>query len=178
MSTITQDPTLEQIDGQQYKTATPYQVLAALEAGRALVTVRSHKTGKHVTILIVGRKKKPSGQGWLSRATAAGRVGYGTGADCLEVKDVLREYPEDYVGRLYTDKASLDFKAGQGADPIRVWTAEKVLAYALDGLALQSDVFLATTCTNCGKQLHDPESIERQYGPECWGQATVSQVAH
>jgi hypothetical protein len=178
MSMTLQDPTLEVIDGQKYKAATPAQVLAALEAGSALVTVRSHQTGKHVTVRITGRKKKADGSGWVSRATTAGRVGFGTGADCLEVKDVLREYPDDYVGRLYTDKPGLDFKAGKDADPIRVWTAEKVLSYALDGLALKSDVFLATKCGVCGKGLHDPESIERGIGPECFGKATDSKVAH
>lgn len=176
MQTTVQDPTLEQIDGQTYKAATPEQIKAALTAGRALITLRSHATGKHVTILVTGRKKKDGGKGWVSRATKEGRVGLENGADALQVTDILREYPEDYVGRLYTD--SMTWKAGQAADPIRVYAAEKVLAYALDGIALQSEVFLATTCTNCGKQLWDPESIEDQMGPECKGKVTASVVAH
>lgn len=175
MQTTFPDPTLTEFDGQNFKTATAEQVAAALAVGRALITVRSHQSGKHVTVLITGRKKKDGG-GWVSRATKAGRVGLGTGADALQVSDILREFPDDYVGRLYTD--SMTWKAGQSADPIRVWVAEKVLAYALDGLALASDVFLATTCTNCGKQLWDPESIEDQMGPECKGKVTDSVVAH
>jgi hypothetical protein len=165
-----------EFDGQKYATATPEQVRTALHHGRALVTLRSHATGKHVTVLFVGRKRKDDGKGWVPRTTAAGRVGLGNGADCLEVRDVLRDYPQNYVGRLYVPEA--EWKAGGDADGIRVYAAEKVLAYALDGVSLLSEVFLATQCAICGHGLHDPESIERGVGPECFGKATGSKVAH
>lgn len=162
-------------DGQEYAVATPESVRHALEHGRALVTVRSFKTGKHVTILFTGRKAKPGG-GYVSRATSEGRVGLGTGADVIEVRDTLADYPDNYVGRLYTDSA--EWRAGKAANGARVYAAEKVLAYALGQAALASDIFLATQCGRCGKQLTDPVSVERGLGPECFGVATGSKVAH
>lgn len=176
METLTAPVSTTEFDGQDYVTATPEKVRAALEHGRALVTLRSHKTQKHVTILFVGRARKADGHGWIPRNTKAGRVGLDNGADAIEVRDELREYPDNYVGRFYTNSG--EWKAGQSADGIRVWTAEMVLGYALNGQELASDVFLATQCTSCGKQLTDPESIERGKGPECWGTHTNSVVAH
>lgn len=156
--------------------ATPEKVRAALENGFAEITVRSWKTGKHVTVQIVGRKKKAGGHGWVSRTTTEGRVGWENGADVLEGRDPLKEYPENYVGRLYLDSG--EWKPGKDADPIRAWTVAQLLGYAAGRFPLNSDVFLAASCSSCGKKLTDPESIEELIGPECKGKATKSQVAH
>lgn len=144
--------------------------------GRAVVSVRSHKSGEHVTVVLVARKKKVDGKGWIARTSAAGRVGM-TDADCVEARDPDREYPDNYVGRLYTDGPT--WRAGKDADRLRAWTAEKVLSYALGGYPLdhQADVFIATTCCTCGKQLTDPVSVERGQGPECYGKTTGSKMA-
>lgn len=156
--------------------ATPERVAHALRyGGRAVVTLRSHKTGQHVTINLVGRMPKPGGKGWVSRGTKAGRVGIAEGATVIEVRDPDLEYPDDYVGRFYV--ADGEWRAGKGADAKRVWTAERVLGYALGGLVFQSEVFLATTCSFCARKLTDPVSVERGVGPECWGDATGSKVA-
>lgn len=154
--------------------ADPERVRHALEhGGRAVVTVRSWKSGKHVTIVLVARKRRPEGSGWVPRNTSAGRVGIGE-ADAIEARDPELEYPDNYVGRFYLDTG--EWRAGKDADGARVWTAERVIAYALAGQDLQSEVFLASQCSYCGKQLTDPESIERGIGPECYGKHTKSKM--
>lgn len=149
------------------------RIRKALEdGGRAVVTVRSRATGKHVTITLTARKRKPDGQGWVSRGTIEGRVG-ALAADVLEARDPQREYQENYIGRLYLDTGA--WKAGKAADGARVWTAERVIAFAFGG-SLDHDVFLATECSYCGKKLFDPQSVERGIGPECYGRHTSSRM--
>lgn len=163
------------LDEEHGVVASPARVRAALEnGGRAIVTVRSHRTGRHVCLNFVVRKRKPGGQGWVSRATRAGRVGLAEG-DAIEVRDPELEYPDNYVGRYYLDDQA--WRAGRSADGARVYSAEKVLDYALSGVLMQSEVFLATQCSYCGHGLRDPESIERGIGPECYGRHTSSRMA-
>lgn len=149
---------------------------ALMEGGRATVTARSLKTEEHVTVTLVCRKKKPGGQGWVSRGTTAGRVGF-EDADCIEARDPRRDYPDNYVGRFYKDTG--EWRTGRDVDPARAWLAEKVIAFALGGFALheRADVFLAAECCMCGHRLEDPQSIERGIGPECFGRSTSSKKA-
>lgn len=148
---------------------------ALTHGGRAVVTVRSKKSGQHVTIVLTCRAQKEGG-GYVSRATRAGRVGIDE-AYCVEVRDPDVEYPDNYVGRLYTNDRA--WRSGKDADRLRAWTAEKVIAFALGGYPLdaQADVFIATSCSYCGKRLTDPVSVERGIGPECAGRATGSRMA-
>lgn len=174
-----------QIEGKPEPEQVPEFVLATADAirealmsgGRAVVSVRSKKSGEHVTLTFACKARKSGGQGWLSRATGAGRVGF-EAADCVEVRDDALEYPDNYVGRFYTG-ANASWRAGKGADPKRAWTGEKVIAFALGGYPLdhQADVYLATRCCFCGKRLTDPVSVERGVGPECYGKHTGSKMA-
>lgn len=155
--------------------ATPERVRRALEfGGRALVTVRSAKSGHHVTVNMVARARKRGG-GFVPRNTVAGRIGIAEGATAIEVRDPGADYPDNYVGRFYLDTG--EWRAGRSADGARVWTAERVLAYALQGRALPGEVFLAAQCSSCGKTLTDPVSVERGIGPECYGRHTGSHAA-
>lgn len=144
--------------------------------GRAVVTVRSLATKKHVTVLLYARKRKDGGKGFVSRATTAGRVGMGD-ADCVEARDPDRDYPDNYVGRFYTNDG--EWRSGKEADPSRAWTAEKVMAYAVGGYPLrdQAEVYVSCECAMCGRPLTDPVSIERGIGPECYGKVTGSKAA-
>lgn len=145
--------------------------------GRAVVSVRSKQAGKHVTLVFSVRKKKPGGNGWVSRATVAGRVGILDG-DCIEVRDPDLGYPENYVGRFYLG-ANASWRPGRDADRVRSWTAEKVISFALagNGLDQQADVLIATQCSSCGRPLTHPESVERGRGPECYGRETHGRQA-
>jgi hypothetical protein len=156
--------------------APPEMVRRAFEdGGRAVATVRSKKTGQHITIVLTARKRKQGG-GYVSRGTIAGRVGI-QDADVLEARDPDLEYPDNYIGRVYLDSG--EWKPGRDADPSRAWTAQKVIAYGLGrfDLAAVADVFLASQCSYCGRPLTDPESIERGIGPECFGRHTKSRLA-
>lgn len=156
-------------------TATPEMVRAAvLDGGHATVTVKS-PSGRHVTIQLVCRAKKASGQGWVSRATQAGRVGFGDAA-CIEARDPDLEYPENYIGRFYKDTG--EWKAGRSADGARVWTAERVIGLALGSATFESaEVFLATQCCVCARPLRHPESIAELIGPECSGRRREGRAA-
>lgn len=148
---------------------------ALLDGGYLTVTVRS-ASGKHVTIDLVCRKKKAGGQGWVSRATKAGRVGF-TAGDVIEARDPRLEYPENYVGRFYKDTA--EWKAGTHADGKRVWVAERIIGAALSGeLSFASaEVFVSTKCSSCGRKLTHPESVEVLEGPECRGAKNIGKPA-
>lgn len=169
-------PGVVELDGQNHVLASAERVREALEVGgRAALTIRSLRTGAHVKVTLVARKKRESGEGWVPRTHTAGRVGIGE-ATAIEARDPEREYPDNYVGRFYLDTG--EWRAGRDADGARVWAAEKVIAYALAGAQLaNSEVFLATQCAICGHKLDDPTSIERGIGPECYGRATGSRHA-
>lgn len=154
---------------------TPERLQAILmDGGYATVSVKNVLTGKHVTLQVLGRKRKPGG--WISRATALGRVGLSQ-ANCLEVRDPDRDYPNNYVGRWYKDGGG--WKPGQDADVIRAKTAHVVLYWALAGGAMweTAEVRVSTRCRSCGRKLTHPESIDGMIGPECKGKATVGQAA-
>jgi hypothetical protein len=140
---------------------------AIREGGYATVTVRS-PSGDHVTVDLVVRKKNAGGQGWVSRATKAGRVGFDAG-DAIEARHPHLEYPDNYVGRFYKDTG--EWKAGKGADGKRVWVAERIITAALTGVLnfAKAEVFISTKCTVCGRKLTHPESIEELKGEECGG---------
>jgi hypothetical protein len=162
------------VDGDTVVAASPDQIREALEnGGRARVTVRSGRTGAHVKLIMTARLRQ--GDRFVPRNQRAGRVGIGE-ATVLEVRDAAREYPENYVGRLYLDTG--EWRSGREADRARVWAAEAVIAYALNGAHYaQTEFFLATQCSHCGHKLEDPISIQRGIGPECYGRATGSRHA-
>lgn len=149
---------------------------SALEnGGRAVVTVRSRATGEHVTVAFSAKKRDPAG-GWLSRATLEGRVGIGD-ADMLYVDDPTLPWPEGKVGSV--DLSTGEWRDAQGADPARVWAAQKAFAWAAGSFDLeaQAEVFMSLECNFCGHRLTDPVSIERGIGPECFGRLTGSKSA-
>lgn len=157
--------------------ATPERLKAALEnGGRAVVSVRSKKTGAHVTLCFVAKKKEADGRGFVSRATIEGRVGLKE-ASVVFVDDPTLEWPDGKVGGFYLDTG--EWKPAKGADPARVWAASKAFAWAHGSfdLAEQAEVFIELSCCYCGKPLTDPVSIERGIGPECYGRHTGSKSA-
>jgi hypothetical protein len=146
---------------------------ALTEGGRAVCTVRSRVTGKHVTVRLSAKKR--AADGWVSRATVAGRVGIGD-ATAIFAEDTDLEYPENRIGSFYFKSG--EWRAEEDADPARVWAAEKLLYWALSGFDLDeyAEIFLAAECVYCGRPLTDPESVERGIGPECFGRSTKSKA--
>jgi hypothetical protein len=157
--------------------ATPERFLEALKAGgRAVITVRSKKTGAHVTLCYVAKKKEVDGRGYVSRATIAGRVGLDD-ADVIFVDDPTLDWEDGKVGTFVLGTG--EWKPAKGADPARLWGASKAFAWAHGSFDLdaKAEVFIELSCSFCGKPLTDPVSIERGVGPDCWGRHTGSKSA-
>lgn len=157
--------------------ATPERLKAALETGgRAVVSVRSKKTGAHVTVCFVAKKKEADGRGYVSRATIEGRVGLKE-ADVVFVDDPTLDWEDGKVGGFYLGTG--EWKPEKDADPARVWAAEKAFSWAHGSFDLdeKAEVFMELSCSFCGKPLTDPVSVERGVGPDCWGRHTGSKSA-
>jgi hypothetical protein len=157
--------------------ATADRLKAALDnGGRAVVTIRSAKTGAHVTLAFVAKKKAEDGRGFVSRATIDGRVGLKQ-ADVVFVDDPTLVWPDGKVGTFVLESG--EWRPAKGADSNRVWAATKAFAWAHGSYALdeKAEVFMELSCSFCGKPLTDPVSIERGIGPDCWGRHTGSKSA-
>lgn len=134
--------------------------------GVAELTVRSRKSGRHVNVKLVA-KKKEDGR-YVSRQRREGRVGIPE-AVCVFAEDPSLDWPENRVGSLWLPTGS--WKSADGADAARVWAAERVLSWIRGGFPLEkyADVFLATRCCVCAAKLTHPESVDELIGPECSG---------
>lgn len=156
--------------------ATPTRVASMLnDGGRAVVTVRSRKTGRHITVKFLAKARSAETGKLISRGSRAGRVG---------LKDAHVVFAQDptldwQVGQLGSAPPACDtFRAARGADPASVWVARRVLGWAFRGEALpDADVWVQDECAICGHSLEDPVSIERGIGPECFGRITGSKRA-
>lgn len=147
----------------------------ALATGRLVATVVSAKTGKHVSVQLQAKRK----EGKRFRACAlyeaeriyadVPREGGATGAEigCLHL-----------VGRW----AMTIMPPWEGQlDPSRLWAMRRVLDVAQDLAPLvdeQASILEGKVCLLCGRELTDPESIERNIGPECWSKAMSLFAGH
>lgn len=66
------------------------------------------------------------------------------------------------------------FRPEPSADPERITAALRILAAAL-GKDVPERIQHPGTCMICGRELTDPESIDRGIGPDCYGSATGSE---
>lgn len=136
-----------------------------LLAGRACATVRSRRTGEHITVQARCRRKTDSG--W-ERATLD------------DATHVFVDVPAAEGGR--GDKIATYYPTGRqagnlwidlNADRARAWAAIFVLRSAA-GRPVQEDqaeIFLSEHCLLCDRELTHPESVQRHVGPECYGKA-------
>jgi hypothetical protein len=134
-----------------------------LLAGNLTATVKSLRSGDHITIKVVCKSKSDSG--WR-------KAGY------EEATHVFLSVPSaggwsDKIGTYYPKTGRL-FPVWN-ADPARVWAAKAVLLAACGEVPhRQAEITVADRCGRCGRQLTDPVSIERGIGPECYGRETGS----
>lgn len=141
-----------------------------LAAGRVKVTVTSHKTGEHITILfkvfVDNRNKEfaPKGKNWMP---------------CTwdEATHVFIEVPNqgdwnDKVGTYYPRNGK--FYEDRSADGARIYAAA-LAARWLNGETFESTCQEESECARCGLTLTDPVSIARGIGPVCLGKMTGSQ---
>lgn len=133
-----------------------------LAGGRLTVTITSKATNTHVTLRLRCARKDQSGV-W-SRADFA---------------DASHVFIEDYDGQ----RVATYYPVGgcvywnKKATVAARWSALALLRY-LSGeypmLPALAWIDSADFCGRCGQELTDPVSIERGYGPDCYGLVTRS----
>jgi hypothetical protein len=130
-----------------------------LAGGRLVATVTSKQTQRHVTLRF--RCTAKVGGHWPTMPFA-------------EATHVFIEnYDGATVGSYSPATGMVRWDAA--ATPAAKWTVRALLRYLAGGYALLEAlayIDVASLCGRCGEELTDPESIERGFGPVCWGEAT------
>lgn len=149
--------------------ATRERLMNALRnGGRATVTVKSNRTGKHVTVQLAVKKKRPDGQrGYYPRNQILGRVGLAEGHTVFADDVSMAGGVGESLGKIniQTDL----WTVAQNANPARAWAAEHVYRFATGQYDFgdQAELWMETKCSVCGHNLTDPKSVELGIGPEC-----------
>lgn len=137
------------VDDSHHKFTSAQSALDFLLAGKATVTLKSEKTGEHLTYQV--RKWKKAKNGTLHFVSVR------TGNDFADV-GVVRDSNSFSRG----NKADLEF------DDKRVkgfrWFFDHLRQHQLPP---KCEVWHEGQCGRCGRPLTDPESIERGIGPDC-----------
>lgn len=137
-----------------------------LQGGRLTATMKSAKTGEHVTLTLHAMKKD-------------GRWNHVLFAEATHVfiKRGHGEYGSDTIGTYYPETGKLYWKS---RDAAWRYAALHTLVAATTG-EQSTDKFTVTEseqCGKCGRELTDPESIARGIGPTCLGALTGSVHYH
>ena len=131
-----------------------------LLAGRAVFTVSNPK-GDHYTFKVRRVESEwPKFSGKMSTTYFVNAKVSGT------------DHPYGYIGILDTAKGTIkctaksEFLPGTKEYDVAAWACQSVLNSKMipDGYHIEH----AGRCGKCGRQLTDPESIQRGIGPECW----------
>lgn len=135
-----------------------------LSAGRLTATVTSKATQAHVTLRISCARKV--GDHW-------GRADWEHATnvffDDYDGKRLAIFYPR--VGKVYWES---------GITAAARWSVCSVLRFLAGKqpeFELVAYLDAAEECGRCGQQLTDPVSVERGFGPDCYGLATRSRAA-
>lgn len=135
-----------------------------LALGRLTVTITSRRSRQHVTLRL--RCKAETDSGWeIVPFDAATHV-------------FIEDYDGELVATYYPTSGVLYYKEHATA-PAR-WSVQAILRYlggGFSGLPMVAEVAVADLCGRCGQPLTDPQSIERGFGPDCFGMVTVSRHA-
>lgn len=135
-----------------------------LAAGTLTATIKSLRTGDHITIKATC-KAKVDGRWQRAEFADATHVFFVVPSSTGWGDKVGTWRPQ--TGRWYTD----DYQT----DAARIWAALEALRVACGGAPhTQSEFLEANRCGRCGRKLTDPESIVRGIGPECAEMATGS----
>ena len=132
-----------------------------LSLGALTVTVTSKATMRHLTLRLRCRKRLPSGK-WSTVPFAE--------ATHLFIED----YDWETLATMYPATGALYF-APKTTEAAR-WCVAAIFRYVNGdyGVERQAEIVPEDICIRCGRPLTDPQSIERGYGPECFGMATES----
>lgn len=134
-----------------------------LGLGALTVTVTSKKTMRHITLRFRAKRKGASGK-WST----------------VPFRDATHVFIEDYdwetIATMYPNSGMVFF--APKTNTAARWCVEAVFRYVSGDelVERQAEIVPEDNCIRCGRPLTDPESIERGYGPECFGMATQSQA--
>ena len=130
-------------------TIQPSAALALMQAGKAIITLESQKTGVHFTYKIRESQNKP---GWYFCSVLTG-------------PDNGRDYT--YFGSMVDQR----FIKTRGSKISEEAKSVKAFVYTLDNLALgrtpSVNIYHEGRCCRCGRTLTTPESVSLGIGPEC-----------
>lgn len=135
-----------------------------LSSGSLTATISSRATGKHLTVRVrCARRDEFGPRRWPTAPFAK----------------ASRIFIDSFDGE---DVAVLDIVTGlvrfaPGATHAAQWTVAALLSFlsgASDQLTRQAELAVVAHCQRCGREITDPESLERGMGPECWGERTGS----
>jgi hypothetical protein len=136
-----------------------------LYMGRVTVTARSKKTGEHITLRVRSKNRTLLKKRYITFEQAA--------IVCFDVP-AHGQGKFDMVGYVHAAQA-LEVRKNRTADPARYWVAQQVWRYFLTNeLHPQLELKIEAYCGHCGRALNDPVSINRGFGPECFGKMTGS----
>jgi hypothetical protein len=134
-----------------------------LSLGRVTVTVTSRRTGRHVTLRFRACDKERSWQ----------TVPFDEATHVF-----IDDYDDERIATFYPKGGVLFFD--ETANEAARWTVQAVLRY-LAGCNPKfldlAEIVAEDACGKCGLPLTDPESIERGFGPDCYGMLTKSRHA-
>ena len=127
--------------------------------GALTITVTSKVTMRHVTLRFRCRRKSPSGK-WVT----------------VPYVDASHVFIEDYGYESIATLSRSVLRFAPMATEAARWSVIAVLRYVNGDYSLErtAEMTPEDVCIRCGRPLTDPESIERGYGPECYGLRTGS----
>lgn len=140
-----------------------------LLAGRAVFTV-SNPAGDHYTFKV--RRVESEWPKYSGKMTTTYFV---------NVKTAKTDHPYGYIGILDAKKGTIkctaksEFLPGTKEYSVAAWACQAVVNAKMipDGYHIEH----AGRCGKCGRQLTDPESIQRGIGPECWSMIETAALA-
>lgn len=132
--------------------------------GRLTLTATSKRTGEHITLRL-RCKNREMRKRLITFEDAA-----------IVTCDAPTKWDKtgDMVGYILAfGPKKNEPQANRGADPARFWLFQQVWNWIQGGeLHSSLEIRLEDYCGHCGRPLSDPESIDRGFGPECFGKLT------
>jgi hypothetical protein len=160
--------------------------LARLSHGRLVVTLISKARGEHITLRLKA-KNRDLNKRYMTLAESK-IVGIDAGKvqerEFVGRSGETHEYVSgDPVAYHFSDKLLVPGAEGirknRGADPVRFSAACYLISWLRgDDLPASLEIRLEDFCATCGRQLTDPQSIDRGQGPTCYGRETDSRHQH
>jgi len=138
-----------------------------IEAGRAVLTVRSRKTGARFTLRLAKPDDKRDGRVRIGKPPPIF-------VNVLSGADNTSDYT--YLGCLWRKPWGYDYAHGRNSrvavdapSVLAVRWLVKLLNNAPEKIFEQAEFWHEGRCGRCGRRLTVPESVETGFGPECAG---------